>query len=69
MGFMDKAIDYAEQAADRAAPLLEKASAAAAQGLEAAASSIDKATGGKYHDQIEDVSGKVGSVLGRVKGS
>ncbi len=69
MAFMDKAMDYAEQAADKAAPLLEKATAAAAQGLDAAASSLDKATGGKYHDQIEGVSDKVGSVLGRVKGS
>lgn len=69
MGFMDKAIDYGEQAMDKAAPLLEKASVLAAQGLDAAASSIDKATGGKYHDQIEDVSGKVGGMLERVKGS
>lgn len=69
MGLMDKAIDYGEQAMDKAAPLLEKAGVLAAQGLEAAASSIDKATGGKYHDQIEDVSGKVGGMLDRVKGS
>ena len=37
----------------------------AAKGVSNAASSVDKATGGKYHDRIENVSGKLGEALNR----
>ncbi|SFS55377.1 antitoxin [Saccharopolyspora flava] len=65
MSFLDKAKELAGQAKGKAEELAEKAGPNAAKGLDAAKSSLDKATGGKYHDQIESVSGKVEGVLKR----
>ncbi|MER7013332.1 antitoxin [Saccharopolyspora sp. NPDC000359] len=65
MGFLDKAKELANQAKGKAEELAEKAGPSAAKGLDAAKSSLDKATGGKYHDKIETVSGKVEGVLKR----
>ncbi len=62
---MDKARDLAHQAKDRADDLAEKAGPRAAKGLDAAKTRLDKATHGKYHDTIENVSGKVERVLKR----
>jgi hypothetical protein len=63
MGFLDKAKELADQAKGKAGELAEKAGPGASKGLDAAKERIDKATGGKYHDQIESVSNKVGGVL------
>ncbi len=65
MSFLDKAKELAGQAKGKAEELAEKAGPSAAKGLDAAKSSLDKATGGKYHDRIESVSGKVEGVLKR----
>lgn len=68
MSFLDKAKELAGQAKGKAEELAEKAGPSAAKGLDAAKSSLDKATGGKYHDKIESVSGKVEGVLKRDSG-
>ncbi|MGW1682227.1 antitoxin [Saccharopolyspora sp. NPDC002376] len=65
MGFLDKAKELANQAKGKAEELAEKAGPSAAKGLDAAKSSLDKATGGKYHDKIETVSNKVEGMLKR----
>lgn len=65
MSFLDKAKELAGQAKGKAEEFAEKAGPSAAKGLDAAKSSLDKATGGKYHDRIESVSGKVEGVLKR----
>lgn len=65
MSFLNKAKELAGQAKGKAEELAEKAGPSAAKGLDAAKSSLDKATGGKYHDKIESVSGKVEGVLKR----
>ena len=65
MGFLDKAKELAQQARTKAEDLAEKAGPNAAKGLDAAKSGLDKATGGKYHDKIESVGGKVEGMLHR----
>ncbi|MEU6130881.1 antitoxin [Saccharopolyspora sp. NPDC047091] len=65
MSFLDKAKDLANQAKDKAGELAEKAGPNATKGLDAAKTKLDKATGGKYHDQIENVSSKVEGVLNK----
>lgn len=57
--------ERAKPLAEKAAPLAEKAGHLAAKGASATASKLDRATHGKYHDKIENVSGKVGKVLNR----
>jgi hypothetical protein len=64
----EKAGPLAEKAkplADKAAPYAEKAATLAAKGVSTAASTMDKRTDGKYHDQIENISGKLGKALNR----
>lgn len=56
MNLLDKAKELAQQAREKAGP-------SAAKGLDAASTRLDKATHGKYHEQIENVSNKVNSVL------
>jgi vacuolar-type H+-ATPase subunit H len=53
------------QAKEKAAPYIEKAVPYAVKGVEAAVSTADKATGGRYHDKIENVSQLVGDALNR----
>ncbi|MEU6267394.1 antitoxin [Saccharopolyspora shandongensis] len=65
MSFLDKAKELANQAKGKAEELAEKAGPSAAKGLDAAKSSLDKATGGKYHDKIESVSHKVEGMIKR----
>jgi hypothetical protein len=65
MGFLDKAKDLANQAKGKAEELAEKAGPSATKGLDAAKSSLDKATHGKYHDKIESVSHKVEGIIKR----
>lgn len=68
MSFLDKAKELAAQAKEKAAELAQgpagdKARELAAKGVDAAAGGIDKVTGGKYHDKIENVSTKVEGFL------
>lgn len=76
MGFLDKAREAAENALEKATPHLEKAKEKAGPHLEKAkekagplvdkaAEQVDKATGGKYTEQIDGVKGKVGDALGK----
>ncbi|MBB5153676.1 antitoxin [Saccharopolyspora phatthalungensis] len=65
MSFLDRAKELANQAKGKAEELAEKAGPSAAKGLDAAKSSLDKATGGKYHDKIETVSHKVEGMIKR----
>lgn len=72
----NKANDVAEDLAQRAGPMArdlkhravpyaEKASDMATKGMHAAAANVNKATGGKYQDKIERISGNVDDALGR----
>lgn len=59
--------DRAKEAKNKAAELAEKAGELAAKGVDVTASGLDKVTGGRFHDQIENVSNKVEGVLDRAK--
>lgn len=63
----DKAAEVAGGLVEKAGPVLEKAGELAAKGVDATASGLDKVTGGRFHDQIENVSNKVEGVLDRTK--
>jgi hypothetical protein len=60
---------FLEQAKEKAGPLVEKVSGMAVEIVGVAVSTADKATGGRYHDQLESVSnvlsrnGKAGGQL------
>ena len=56
MGFLDKA----KKLAERAGPLIDKAAPHARTAAEKAGQQIDKRTGGKYRNQIEQVEQAVG---------
>jgi hypothetical protein len=56
MGFLDKA----KKLAVKAGPLIDKAAPHARTAVDKAGQQIDKRTGGKYHDKIEQVGEKVG---------
>jgi hypothetical protein len=58
MGFLDKA----KKMAERAAPLIDKAAPHAREVADKAGQQIDKRTGGKYRDKIEQVEAKVGEL-------
>jgi hypothetical protein len=49
----------------KAAPYVEKAVPFAVKGVEVAVSTADRATGGRYHDKIENVSQLVEDALNR----
>lgn len=61
MNFMDRAKEKAGELANKAGP-------GAAKGLDSAKGQLDKATGGKYHDHIENASGKVHEALQKAQG-
>lgn len=61
MSFIDKAKEKAGELAHKAGP-------GAAKGVDSAKAQLDKATGGKYHDRIENVSGKVQDALKKAQG-
>ena len=67
MDFADRAKEAKDKAVEKAGPMLEKAGELAAKGVDATASGLDKVTGGRFHDQIENVSNKVEGVLDRAK--
>jgi hypothetical protein len=56
MGFLDKA----KKMAEKAGPLIDKAAPHARTAVDKAGEQIDKRTGGKYHDKIEQVGRQVG---------
>ena len=56
MGFLDKA----KKMAEKAGPLIDKAAPHARTAVDKAGQQIDKRTGGKYHDKIEQVERQVG---------
>jgi MT0933-like antitoxin protein len=61
MGFLDKA----KKMAVKAGPLIDKAAPHARTVADKAGQQIDKRTGGKYHDKIEQVGQKVGEYADR----
>ena len=61
MGLFDKA----KQLAEKAGPLIDKAAPHARSAVDKAGQQIDKRTGGKYHDRIEQVGQKVGDYADR----
>ncbi len=62
MSFLDKAKKLAEQAAEKAGPLIDKAAPHAQSAVDKAGQQIDRRTGGKYHAKIEAVEAKVGEL-------
>ena len=58
-----RAKELAEQGAAAAAPIVEQARVRAAQSVDIIAGNLDKATGGKYSEQIHSVATKVEHVL------
>jgi hypothetical protein len=50
---------------EKAGPLLEKAGGIAVTCVEAAVFTVDQATGGRYHDQCENVTQRIGHALTR----
>jgi MT0933-like antitoxin protein len=58
MGLFDKA----KKMAEKAAPLLDKAAPHAREAMDKAGQQIDKRTGGKYHDKLEQAEEKVGEL-------
>jgi hypothetical protein len=59
----DKAAPVAAQAKDKASGAAGKAGDLATTGVTAAAGGLDKVTGGRWHDKIAAVSGKLSQVL------
>lgn len=59
----ERAVPLAAQAKVKAADLASKAAPVAAQGVDRASASLDKATKGKYTEKISGVHGKVNSTL------
>lgn len=60
------ATDLVERAAplvEKAAPFVEKAAHATAQGVATAGTQLDRATKGKYSEQISSVTSKIGARL------
>jgi hypothetical protein len=76
MGITDKAKELADTALAKAAELsevarekapgyLDRAADLAAKAADATASGVDRATGGRFHDRIEEVTAKVEQSLDR----
>ena len=61
-----RARPFAQDLKHRASPYAEKAGDLATKGVQAAAANVNKATGGKYQDQIERISGNVDGAIGRL---
>jgi hypothetical protein len=54
-----------DQAKEKVGPLVEMASGVAADCVGAAVFTVDKATGGRYHDQCESAAQLIGNALNR----
>lgn len=60
-----KAAEFSDVAREKAPGYLDRAAELAGKAVESAAAGVDKATGGRFHEQLEDVSAKVGESLDR----
>jgi vacuolar-type H+-ATPase subunit E/Vma4 len=63
----EKATELAELAREKAPGYLDRAAELAGKAADVAAAGVDKATGGRFHDQIDSAHDKVGDALGRVR--
>ncbi|MGH3521180.1 MAG: Rv0909 family putative TA system antitoxin [Haloechinothrix sp.] len=62
-----KATEVAGELAEKVAPYAEKAGEAAAKGVNVAADAANKATGGRYEEQIKGVTEKVEGAINKSK--
>jgi hypothetical protein len=60
-----KAAELAETAREKAPGYLDRAAEMAGKAVDATAAGVDKATGGRFHDQIDSAHGKVSETLAR----
>ncbi len=60
-----KASELAETAREKAPGYLDRAAELAGKAVDATAAGVDKATGGRFHDQIDSAHGKVSDTLAR----
>jgi hypothetical protein len=60
-----KAGELSEVAREKAPGYLDRAADLAVKATDAAASGVDRATRGRFHEKIEDVTAKVGASLDR----
>lgn len=60
-----KAGELSEVAREKAPGYLDRAADFAVKATDVAASGVDRATGGRFHDRIEEVTAKVGASLDR----
>ena len=60
-----RAGELSEVAREKAPDYLDRAADFAVKAADVAASGVDRATGGRFHDRIEEVSAKVGASLDR----
>jgi hypothetical protein len=63
----EKAAELAETAREKAPGYLDRAAELAGKAADVTAAGVDKATGGRFHDQIDSAHDKVGDALGRVR--
>ncbi|MEN3270760.1 Rv0909 family putative TA system antitoxin [Pseudonocardia sp.] len=62
-----KAAELSDVARDKAPGYLDRAAELAGRAVDSAAAGVDKATGGRFHEQIEGASTKVGESLDRAR--
>jgi hypothetical protein len=60
-----KAGELSEVAREKAPGYLDRAADLAVKATDAAANGVDRATGGRFHEKIEEVTAKVGASLDR----
>jgi hypothetical protein len=60
-----KAGELSDVAREKAPGYLDRAADLAVKATDAAASGVDRATGGRFHERIEEVTAKVGQSLDR----
>jgi hypothetical protein len=60
-----RAGELSEVAREKAPGYLDRAADLAVKAADAAAGQVDRATGGRFHDKIEEVTAKVGASLDR----
>jgi hypothetical protein len=63
----EKAAELAQVAREKAPAYLDRAAELAVKAVDVTAAGVDKATGGRFHDQIDSAHDKVGDALGRVR--
>ncbi|MFC5232623.1 hypothetical protein [Pseudonocardia zijingensis] len=62
---LTKAGELSEVAREKAPGYLDRAADLAVKATDAAAGGVDRATGGRFHERIEEVTAKVGASLDR----